>query len=379
MTLAIAAAASLALVWIVYPCAIFTLSRFRIGVRASQAFPDFSVGVVIAAHNEGGNIADRIRNIAAANRLPGTLSVIVASDGSSDDTARAAKAAGLEYGIEVIIHDLKPQRGRAGVHNAAVAKSDCDVLVFTDAETVFDHNFLQELLRPFSDPKVGFASGVLSWGNPKEQKIAQHAGLYWKFELAMRRWETLVGVNVFGTGACCAVRRSLYRPIPSTGDVDFTTPLDVVLQGHRCVQVETAKAMDRMPGSAIAEYRVRVRMTSKNLRGTISRWGVRGLLRHPILTGVLLLHKIGRWFTPFFGGALVLGSILILPHAVGWTLLAVELGALLLAVAGGLGAPIPFASAAWSFCVANAAFGVGILKTIVGAVPATYRPLNRRS
>jgi hypothetical protein len=119
-------------------------------------------------------------------------------------------------------------------------------------------------------------------------------------------------------------------------------------------------------------------MTSKNLRGTISRWGLGGVLRHPILTGVLILHKIGRWCTPFLALMLVLGSVLLLPYPAGWILLGIEFGAVLLAAAGGLGVPIPLASPAWSFLVANAAFAMGVLKAIGGSVPADYKPLRQR-
>jgi len=380
MILILTASVSLAVIWIGYPCLLFLLARLTHHGSESHLRPsEFTAGIVIAAHNEGERIAERISNIAAMCYPPDKVTIIVASDGSTDNTVDAARTSGTECGVNVVVHDLQPQEGRAAAHNAAVALADCDVLVFTDAETVFDRNCLTELIRPFSDPTIGFASGVLSWDNSMNEAISQHAGLYWRLELAMRRWETSLGVNVFGSGACCAVRRSLYSSIPTTGDIDFTTPLDVVKQGHRCVQVEGALAMDQTPSSARAEFRARVRMTSKNLRGTIGRWGVQGVLHHPILTGVLLLHKIGRWFTPFFGIALVLGSILILPHNTGWILLTVEIGALLLAVAGGMGVPIPLASPAWSFLVANCGFAVGVLKAISGSVQTFYLPLNQRT
>jgi hypothetical protein len=168
----------------------------------------------------------------------------------------------------------------------------------------------------------------------------------------------------------------LYKNIPPIGDVDFTSPLDVRLQSYRCVQVEEAIAVDTMPTNAGAEVRARTRMTAKNLLGTVTRWGLGGVVKHPVLTGVLLLHKIGRWLTPIWLLLVLLGSLLLLPSTIGIALISIEAAAAILVLLGALSAPVPGASAAWSFFLANFAFAKGFLLILTGQVPTGYMPIR---
>ena len=61
-----------------------------------------------------------------------------------------------------------------------------------------------------------------------------------------------------------AIRRALWKDLaPDFGD-DCVLPLDVVLQGKRVVQAESAVAWDVNLETATQEFRARVRMTVRN-------------------------------------------------------------------------------------------------------------------
>jgi len=372
----------LAYIWIAYPVILFVVVKVANKNKTSQQaiYSNMELPVLtvlIAAHNEGDSIEARIKNILENGYPADKLEVLVVSDGSSDKTVAVVESLGLKF-PNVKIINIASQQGRANAHNVGVKKSKGEVLVFTDAETVFSSGFLEKIARVLLGSKTGFASGMLCYSNTGDSAVTQSVGLYWRFEMMLRSLESRLDIYLFGTGACCAVLRKLYCDIPSSGDVDFTTPLDVVLQGYKCVHIEDAVAYDVMPDTARREFRARVRMTAKNLHGSILRWGFRGIIFHPVYTLVLFSHKIGRWLTPFAMIGLFTGSIVTVGS--GWIismLLFVQTVFYILAVCGYMGWRIPFADQAYSFVLANVAFALGVMKALVGNVPSSYRPVRK--
>jgi len=85
-------------------------------------------------------------------------------------------------------------------------------------------------------------------------------GLYWKYEKWLRRKESQLHSTVGVTGAIAAVRRRLFRPIP-TGTLldDVFWPLHVALQGFRVVHESRSKAFDGLPDKVRSEFRRKVR------------------------------------------------------------------------------------------------------------------------
>lgn len=366
-------------VWLIYPLVLLGLSRILPGKRRGAGgerteLP--SITVVIAVHNEAESIGQRIKNIFSNGYPAHLLNVVVASDGSTDATADVVQHLTQHYAVKYI--EQVPQKGRAAAHNLAFPECTGNVLLFTDADTHFEPGVIAKFGEEFCDESVGFASGNLFYRNENASGVAQSAGLYWRFERILRRLEDDLGLFVFGSGACCAVRRFLFRLLPPTGDVDFTTPLDVALQNHRCIHLDDVIAWDDLPASKEKELRARIRMTSKNLYGTVTRWGLKGIIRHPALSWVIASHKIGRWFTPFGMIGLIISNIFILSAGVGYDLFFVgQILFYLIAFCGYFRLPIPLAAQAYSFCLANLGFLVGVLKALVGRVPSAYVPISK--
>ncbi len=336
----------------------------------------YNVVVIIAAHNEAQNLKARIRNIYASIYPSESIQVVVASDGSTDDTIEILKSFAADF-PKLTWVDIHPKTGRANAHNRAYEIADGEILFFTDAESSFHPDFIKNIVAVFRDPHVGFASGVLKYRNIISGAVTGYIGLYWRLELWLREQETSLGLYALGTGACCAVRKGLYRRIPLTGDVDFTTPLDVIKAGYRCIHVRDAIAFDVLPNSRKQEFRARVRMTSKNLAGTLMRWGLSGFLRFPLYSLALFSHKIGRWLTPFAMLGVLFSNIFLLGENPVFIGILMGQGVFyLLALAGHFGLRIPLAGNASSFMLANIAFFIGVINALIGRVPQKYVPAN---
>ena len=102
------------------------------------------VSVVIPARNEAKLIGEVVRAVAAQASRAQAVEIIVVDDGSTDDTARMAHAAGAS-----VIHATKAgERGNcAAARNRGAAHSRGDPIVFLDADCVAAPGWLERLLQ----------------------------------------------------------------------------------------------------------------------------------------------------------------------------------------------------------------------------------------
>ena len=331
-----------------------------------------TISAIICAFNQEKVIAKRIQNFLSQDYPHTKIEIIVASDGSTDRTGQAIEPHEKPH---VRVLEFKKNRGRAAVHNDAVSVAKGEILVFSDAETMCNTDFLRRISAPFADSTVGCAVGNLFYAN-KDTGISASEHAYWKFEKKLRNLESRLGLLATGTGACMAVRRDLYRPLSPIDDCDFATPLDVLLQGFRVVYVQEAVAHDTVASTIIEEFRTRVRQTSKNLLGTLKRWAGRSWLLRPGVSWSLLSHKILRWLTPFLLAGVLISNFFLLDELFYACTFALQLmfyfvGALGL-IADRLGKQIPVVSGITSFCVACLGMALGVVKALTGHAPAAY-------
>ena len=257
-------------------------------VRSALIEP--SITVVIAARNEAASIGERLANLAAVDYPPDRLQVIVASDGSEDDTVAIAREASIG---RLTVLDLE-RVGKADALNAAVALADGEVVVFTDANTSFAPDALRELVRPFADPTVGGVAGNQVYES--ERRSAAEAGerSYWDFDRLMKRAESAAGSTVSATGAIYGLRRDLVPTIVAGVTDDFYTSTAVIERGFRLVFAPDAIAYEPPASSSSREYGRKVRIISRGFRGVAAR---RALL-DPRRTGFYAIqlgwHKLLR-------------------------------------------------------------------------------------
>ncbi len=279
--------------WLLYP--LFLLSLLPFLRRKQESWGPFeewpSVSVLISARNEEGVIAERIRNLLEQN-YEGDLEVLVGSDSSTDGTDDIVSSLS---GRGVILHRSETRVGKPRMIQELVPLSSGDILVFTDADTVFSENTVRELVRPFSSGKVGCVDG--SRRNSLETETCE--SIYWKFERWIKGICSRLGVVLGATGAVFAVRRSLFRPLSSNRADDFELAVMVRLQGYRCVFNPDAVAMEPSPSDS-RQYRRTVRIVSWMMISCLLLMG-RALRRGRVLLFVqLLVHKLLRWFSGVF-------------------------------------------------------------------------------
>jgi cellulose synthase/poly-beta-1,6-N-acetylglucosamine synthase-like glycosyltransferase len=296
------------LVWVYagYPLVVAAIAQLR-PVRLQTIAPAPDLSVVIAAHNEAGQIAERIANVFAQHGGSALLTeVIVASDGSTD--AMDAIVAEIAQ-TEPRLHLLRvPRGGQTAAQHAAFETSVGAVVVLTDAETRYEQGCLSRLSDVFRDPRVGCATGRLEWRNEQATATAENEGTYWRYERRIRDLESRAGLLTAVTGALLAVRRSAYRPVPNTASMDHLLPLYVREQGGLVLYVPGAIANDRPISGLREQFRNRSRTATRGIAANLSMIRRLNPVRHPGAAFAIWSHKLLRWATPWLCGVAAMSA-----------------------------------------------------------------------
>ena len=250
------------------------------------------VSIVVVAHNEAETIDEKLANVYALDYPRDRLEVIVASDGSDDGTNERV-AAHADRGIRLLEF---ARGGKIPALNAAVAQSAGEVLVFSDANSMYTPDALRELVAPFADPTVGAVGGNQRYLKDKSEHAASTGErLYWGYDRLLKSMQSEAGSMTAATGAIHAIRRELFRPVPLGVSDDFMTSTRAVRAGYRLAFAEQAIAYETVSPSEGAEFGRKVRIATRGLRGL---WIARELLnpwRHGFYAVQLLSHKLLRW------------------------------------------------------------------------------------
>lgn len=291
-------------------------------VRSAAIEPP--VSIVIAARNEATDIGRRLENLAALDYPRDRLEVIVASDGSQDGTTGIV-AGWSDRGVQLL--DL-PRVGKADALNAAVAASSGEILVFSDANSMFAPDAVRALVRRFADPEVGGVAGDQRYeAAARSDALAEGERGYWDLDRLLKIAESRAGNVVSATGAIYAIRRELFRPVTTGVTDDFVTSVAVVAQDRRLVFARDAVAYEPPARSGEDEFGRKVRIITRGLRGTILMRELLDPRRHGFYAVQLAWHKIFRrlMVVPLLG--LFASSLLLVGRGRTYTLAALAQGA----------------------------------------------------
>ncbi len=202
--------ASLALLLYIYagyPAILALLGRVRRRPPSdtdSTSLP--SACLVISAHNEEAVIRQKVEN-SLALEYQGRLSIVVASDGSTDHTDDIAREY-HDHGVELFT--ARVRRGKSALLNDVLRSRREDVIVFTDANSLFKPDAVARLAVRFRSPSVGCAVGELTYARDAST-VGQGESLYWRYESMVKVLESRLESVLVANGSIFAARRTLVR------------------------------------------------------------------------------------------------------------------------------------------------------------------------
>ena len=214
------------------------------------------VTVLVVAYNAAEHLHERLQNVLASDYPYERLKVVVASDGSNDDTVAIARRF-ADQRVHVIAYEQR--RGKAATLIDAMTSIDSSVVVLTDASTRFDRHSLKALVTHFVDPDMGLVSGRCKMFD-ESGELAE--SIYWRSEMRLRQCESSLGLTLGASGAIYAVRREFFVATdrPMIND-DMVLPL-LMRMSHTCRMVLDPEAIAhaKISSGFAIEFRRRVRI-----------------------------------------------------------------------------------------------------------------------
>jgi cellulose synthase/poly-beta-1,6-N-acetylglucosamine synthase-like glycosyltransferase len=256
-----------------------------------------SVSIVIAAYNEEQDIASKIQNLLALRYPREKLEIIIASDGSSDKTHEIVRQFEGD-GIKLL---ALPRQGKAGTLNDAVATAKGEILVFSDANSLFAVDAIEMLVRNFSNPEVGAVAGDQRYQDSHTNLSGSGEKSYWNLDRLLKTLQTKVGHVTSATGAIYAIRHSLFCLVPEAVTDDFVTSTQVIAQGYRLVFEREAAAYEPVASTSGVEYGRKVRVMTRGLNSIKVMRGLLNPFKYGFYALQLFSHKVLRrlLFIPF--------------------------------------------------------------------------------
>ncbi|PTB98769.1 glycosyl transferase [Marinobacter sp. Z-F4-2] len=252
-----------------------------------------SVSLIITAHNEAGRIRRKLENTLEL-RYP-NLEIIVASDCSEDETDDIVR----EYEDRGILLSRTNERlGKENAQKDAIAMARGDIIVFSDVATSIPPDALHALVRYFDNPKVGAVSSEDVFISRDGSVVGE--GAYVKYEMWLRKLESLRGGLVGLSGSFFAVRHELCQRWDIHAPSDFNTALNCALNGYVAVSAPDVLGHYEDVANPNKEYQ-------RKLRTVIRGWTA--LARHPevlnpfrfgLFAWQVFSHKLMRWAVPWF-------------------------------------------------------------------------------
>ena len=278
-----------------YPLILMPLRAFLSDpLKKGKATP--SVSLLISAYDEEEFIEAKLKNCLELDYPKGKLEIIVGSDGSTDETENIIK----KYNAQgVKLCRFGQRNGKIGVLNNIIPQAKGEVVLFSDANTIFRRDAIRKLVRNFSDPRVGCVCGELIFKNAKENEVGNLEGFYWRYEQFLKRIEGARGALLGANGGIYAIRKALFKPLPSDVIVeDFVIPMKILEKGYKVIYEPEAVAYEETSKKIIQELERRIRIGAGDFQALLLTWRILNPFRG-FAAFAYFSHKVIRWLVPF--------------------------------------------------------------------------------
>lgn len=288
--------------YFLYPLTMKILSKFSENRQMEEQSDLPTVALIIAAYNEEDIIAEKIENSLRIAYPSELLNIVVFSDASDDRTDEIVE----QYenrGVSLV--RIEGRVGKTECQNQIADLVDEDILVFSDANSMYEPDAVSKLVEKF-ETDVGCVVGELRY---KGSSDVEGESAYWRYESAIKRLESRVHSLVTGNGAIYAVRAESYVPLPRDAISDFAEPLAIVRNGEVVKYAPDAVAWEETETSTSSELRRRIRIVTRCWNTVAANRDLLNPFRKPLFAYQLWSHKVLRWLTPVLLVAVLVGNL----------------------------------------------------------------------
>ncbi len=281
-------------IYIGYPILIKLLAgNKRLYTHKKNYLP--TVSILISAYNEEKHIDNTLINKICLDYPKEKFEIIVVSDASEDKTDKIVEQISAESDINVTLIRQEPRAGKTSGLNLIVTEAKGEIIVFSDANSMYAKDALINLVRNFADDNVGYVTGKMVYTNEDGSLVGEGCSKYMRYENWLREKETLIGSIVGVDGGIDAMRKSLYETLRPDQLPDFVQPLKVFEKGYRVVYEPEALLKEEALDDSGREYKMRVRVILRALWALQDMRQLFNPAKYFLYSLKLISHKLLRY------------------------------------------------------------------------------------
>src|ERR1017187_253265 len=188
-----------------YPLSIYVLKNLLKKNVKDKVHFEPRISILIAVYNEESVIEKTLRNFLKSDYDPHKIEFIIGSDNSTDRTNE------IITNLTTIIPNLQffpfnIRRGKSQILNDLVKYATGEILVFSDANTIYQSDALKNLANHFTDQNIGGVSGrLLLLDHKKAAETGNQESKYWEFENWVKENEGSMGCLIGANGGIYSI------------------------------------------------------------------------------------------------------------------------------------------------------------------------------
>jgi len=290
-----------------YPLVLIALSSLfkPRGVSKKPVRP--MVSLIVSCYNEEAVIREKLNNCLSLKYPTGKLEIMVVSDASTDSTDDVVK----EFAENRVRLIRQSERlGKTLGLNLAVPLSQGEIIIFSDANSIYEHDAIIKLVENFGDESVGYVVGEARYSE-SSSAAGKSENTYWQYEILLKKMESSLHSIVGGDGAIYAIRKELYEELLVTDINDFVNPLQIIAKGYRGVYEPDAICWEDTAGSFKKEFKRKVRIVNRSFSGLMRVRSVLNPFKSGFFSFEIISHKLLRWLAPVFMIFIGLSSLIL--------------------------------------------------------------------
>ena len=293
--------------YVLYPLSMLALASLRPrrgGPRAAEPAAWPSITLVISAYNEERVLRAKLENVMRLDYPADRLRAVVVSDGSTDGTEAIAR----EYTARgVALRALSGRQGKVACLNRVLPDIRSDLIVMSDANSLYERDSLRRLAAHFADGRIGCVCGELRYRNPQDLASGEGERAYWGYERWVKRAEAASGSLLGANGAIYAFRTPLFREVDPLMFCDDVIPVRIRIGGWDVIYEPAARCVEEAVDEG-TELRRRRRHASFGMRSMLALCGEAAAARRPLVAYQCVSHRILRWLGGLWLALILIGT-----------------------------------------------------------------------
>jgi cellulose synthase/poly-beta-1,6-N-acetylglucosamine synthase-like glycosyltransferase len=269
------------------------------------------ISILVPTFNEEAIIQKRIQNLQALKYPKDKFEILVVDSGSSDATMSVVERMchkGEAPRVRLVCEDQR--RGKASAINCGASHAVGDIVLVTDANSLFDENVLAELAPNFENVKIGGVGGRYVVSNP-ENPLPSVEQFYWELEDVLRTGESELDSACLFQGEINAWRKSIVKADPAMIGEDLDMSIMIRKKGYKVAFEPKAVCYEPSPIAFPEQLTQKKRRCVGTIQNIFKHWHYLFAPRDWYSLIIFPSHKGLLMFTPFMFIGILLGYILI--------------------------------------------------------------------